>query len=243
MTTPAPEPGTPVRALVVDDNVVVRAGLVALLEATGEATVIGEAGNGREAIEMAQRDRPDIVLLDVRMPVVDGVEAVEHLSRIAPTVMLTHEEDAEVIRSTLQRGAAGYLVHGNFTAELLLNSIRDAIAGGNPLSPLVVSTLVQGVRQGPEPTSETEGARVAASERPASPGAPQDARARFDLSQREAEVMELIVQGKSNAEISKELFLAEKTIKNNINRIFAKLQVTSRPAAMAKWNALTQRTE
>lgn len=233
MTSPAHEDAPTVRALVVDDNVVVRAGLVTLLEATGEVTIAGEAGNGRDAIHMADTLRPDVVLLDVRMPVVDGVEAVESLAGIAPTIMLTHEEAASVITSTLQRGASGYLVHGNFNADQLINAIREAIEGGNPLSSRVVTTLVEAVR---EPAEALSTAAVAEKASPAPPDAAYQNR--FDLSQRETEVMELIIQGKTNSEIGRELFLAEKTIKNNINRIFAKLQVTSRAAAIAKWNAV-----
>ncbi|TQN30928.1 LuxR family two component transcriptional regulator [Haloactinospora alba] len=208
------------RALVVDDNPVVRAGLLALLEASGTIEVIGEAGDGREAIDQAQRIQPDIALLDVRMPVVDGMTAVEHLVPIAPVMMLTHTEDPETIQTTLRRGASGYLVHGAFTAEELDTAVHNVIAGDrNPLSPSAVGALVNAVR---EPSSAP-----APAEHP--PGY-------LGLSEREVEIMKLISKGLSNPQIGGQLFLAEKTVKNHVNRIFSKLDVSSRAAAIARWN-------
>lgn len=211
-----------IRALVVDDNVVVRAGLVALLEAGGAVTVVGEAGNGQEALEEAQRHTPDVILLDVRMPVVDGVTAIDRLVPIAPVLMLTHTEDPETVRTALRRGASGYLVHGAFGSAELDRAVSSVVEGrDNPLSPVAVSALVDAVR---EPEAEHP------------PVPPERPPGYLGLTQREAEIVDLIAQGLTNPAVAERLFLTEKTVKNHVNRIFTKLQVTSRAAAIARWN-------
>ncbi|RAY14419.1 DNA-binding response regulator [Actinomadura craniellae] len=206
-----------VRVIVADDNPVVRSGLVALLEATGEADVVAEAGDGRRAIELTEQHRPDLVLLDVRMPLLDGVTAVTTLSRLTTVLMLTYTDDPDVIRAAIRGGASGYLVHGTFTVEELARAVRDAAGGhGNPLSPAAVSALMEAVKQ------------------PAERAAPPE-RDRFGLSDREAQVMDLMAAGRANRDIAAELFLSEKTVKNHINRIYAKLAVDNRAAAIARW--------
>ena len=219
--------------MVVDDNLVVRSGLVSLLEASG-IEIVGEAGDGQTALELAERLRPDLVLLDVRMPVLDGVSAVELLSRTTQVIMLTYTDDPHVIRNAIGNGAAGYLVHGSFTAQELTAAVHDAVRGAHPLSQVAVSALVGAVRQDKTPSAPS--AEQPSAPEPPSPqeaGAPDQGR--FGLSAREAEVMQLIVQGRSNSEIAGRLFLAEKTVKNHVNRIYAKLGVTSRAAAIAQW--------
>ncbi|POM25057.1 putative transcriptional regulatory protein NarL [Actinomadura rubteroloni] len=208
------------RILVVDDNLVVRSGLVSLLESSG-FEIAGEAGDGRTALEAAERLRPDLVLLDVQMPLMDGVEAVRTLSTFTRVIMLTYTEDQQVIRRAIEGGAMGYLVHGTFSAEELTAAVRGAISGVHALSPVALTALV-GIP-----------ARTAPAE-PEPPPVPPD-RDRFGLSAREAEVMRLIVQGHSNGAIAARLFLAEKTVKNHVNRIYAKLGVTSRASAIASW--------
>jgi DNA-binding NarL/FixJ family response regulator len=214
------------RVLVVDDNLVVRSGLVSLLEASG-IQVVGEAGDGRTAVDLAERLRPDLVLLDVQMPLLDGVAAAELLSRTTRVIMLTYTEDPGVVRAAIGNGAMGYLVHGSFTAEELTGAVHAAVAGTHPLSQVAVSALVGAVREHPAQDAVP----------PSAPAEQSPARdtGRFGLSAREAEVMELIVRGCSNSEIAGRLFLAEKTVKNHVNRIYAKLGVTSRGAAIAQW--------
>jgi DNA-binding NarL/FixJ family response regulator len=203
------------RVLVVDDNPVVRSGLISLLEAAG-LEVAGEAGDGRTAIELTERLRPDLVLLDVRMPVLDGVAAAKLLAHHTQVVMLTYTGDPETVRAAIGHGAVGYLVHGTFSAEELAAAVRTAVGGANPLSPEAVSALVAAVL-------------------PAPPPGPARIRERYGLSERESEVMDLIARGCSNTEVAGRLFLAEKTVKNHVNRIYAKLCVTSRGAAIARW--------
>ncbi|MEV4007139.1 response regulator [Actinomadura sp. NPDC049753] len=242
------------RVVVVDDNVVVRSGLVSLLEASG-IEVVGEAGDGRTAIEIVERVRPDLVLLDVQMPLVDGVTAAQTLSRLTRVIMLTYTEDPRIVRQAIGNGASGYLVHGQFSAQKLADAVHGALRGANPLSEAAVSALVGALREVPahpeppdadaEPGGEPgddspEGARAPG---PATSGPPAGALsddgerrvARFGLSARELDVMRLIVQGRTNVEIAGHLFLAEKTVKNHVNRIYAKLGVTSRAAAIAQW--------
>ncbi|MFC5745647.1 response regulator transcription factor [Actinomadura rugatobispora] len=220
------------RVMVVDDNIVVRSGLVSLLEAAG-IEVVGEAGDGRTALELAERIRPDLVLLDVRMPLMDGISAAGGLSRVAKVVMLTYTQDPGVVQAAIERGAVGYLVHGSFTAAELTAAVHDAMEGANPLSREAVSALVGAVHRDQVQSGTWDGSPVAP---PPGHGASQRrARERFGLSAREAEVMELIVRGRTNGEIAERLFLAEKTVKNHINHIYAKLGVASRAGAIAHW--------
>jgi DNA-binding NarL/FixJ family response regulator len=157
------------------------------------------------------------------MPRVDGVAAAEPLSRISRVVMLTYTDDPETVRAAIGNGASGYLVHGTFTTEQLTEAVNGALDGAHPLSPAAVSALVGAVRQG-------------AREEPAAPRGPEAGPVDpHRLSAREAEVMGLIVRGHTNGEIAKRLFLSEKTVKNHVNRIYAKLGVTSRAAAIAHW--------
>ncbi|GLY85311.1 response regulator [Actinoallomurus iriomotensis] len=209
--------GEPLRVMVVDDNPVVRSGLIALLESEGEIEVVGEAGDGHRALELADRLRPDLVLLDVNMPLIDGVTAALSLADFTRVLMLTYSDAPDVIRASIRNGADGYLVHGSFTAAELMAAVRDiAYSGRNPMSAVAVTALMDAVRG--------DGA-----------GAPTVDRSRFGLSARETEVMELITQGASNREIAATLYLTEKTVKNHINRIFAKLLVNNRAAAIAEW--------
>lgn len=212
------------RVMVVDDNPVVRSGLVSLLEAGG-IEVAAEAENGQRAVELVTHVKPDLVLLDVRMPLVDGVTAAELLSKHTRVLMLTYTDEPDVIRRAIGNGASGYLVHGTFTPEELYAAVRDVARGANPLSPVAASALVGAVQRDGAAAAKPAGADVGS----------RPARDEFGLSVREGEVMDLIAQGRSNGEIAAELFVAEKTVKNHVNRIYAKLGVASRGAAIARW--------
>ena len=224
MTSPSPDPSlasSPITVLAVDDNVIVRTGLVSLLEAIEDITVVAEATNGAEAIELARSHNPAVTLLDVRMPVRDGISTVEELSGLSTVIMLTHTEDADIIRTALRKGASGYLVHGHFSSEELERALFEVARGtGTPLSPVAATAALQSVRTTPEQSP---------------PGSPAEG---LGLTEREAEVLEAITCGLSNKAISKKLFLTEKTVKNHINRIFRKLDVTTRAEAIARWNGV-----
>ncbi|GAB3986508.1 response regulator [Actinoallomurus sp. CA-150999] len=205
-----------ISVMVADDNPVVLMGLVALLETADDVKVVATAGDGRQAIDLARQLRPDLVLLDVRMPDVDGVRAARTLSTITKVLMLSYSDDSESIRSSIQAGAVGYLIHGSFSPDELVVAIRDVVAGrANPLSAVAARVVVQTLQS-------ASGASPAGDEC-------------LGLSTREVEVMRLITQGRSNVEIADELVLSEKTVKNHVSRIYAKLGVRTRAAAIARW--------
>ncbi|MFD0691243.1 response regulator transcription factor [Actinomadura fibrosa] len=211
-----------IRVMVVDDNAFIRAGLTSALEATDDIEVVGEAGDGHRAEELAWSLMPDVVLLDVRMPRTDGIGAAAVLSRISRVIMLTQVEEPDVVLSAVRNGAVGYLVHNTFTVDELAEAIRDTVRHrAHPLSHAASAALIDAARAG----------------RPAGPAAadPAEQRERFGLSAREVQVMDLIVRGHSNQDIAAKLFLTEKTVKNYINRIYAKLGAPNRATAIVTW--------
>lgn len=151
-----PSPGLPalgpMRVVVADDNPVVRAGLGALLSGRDDIEVVAEAVDGRQAYDMAVQHRPDVVLLDVRMPGVDGISALPHLVRIAPVLMLTYSRESEIVHEALRLGAGGYLVHGEFTADQLVQAVRDTQSGRAPFTATAANALLAHMRQGPGPS-------------------------------------------------------------------------------------------
>ncbi|MEU0252245.1 response regulator transcription factor [Streptomyces sp. NPDC006184] len=236
---PAPVP-PPLRLLVADDNPVVRAGLTALLSDRPDTTVVAEATDGREAYEAALRHRPDVILLDVRMPVVDGISALPHLARLAPVMMLTYSHEAETVREALRLGAGGYLVHGEFTTEQLVAAVRDVREGRPHVTPGAARALLLGLSEDARAhgTGQSSPELTAFSAEPLSQlqrPVGQSFRRQFRLSTREAEIMDLIASGMTNQQIAAACFISEKTVKNHINHIFAKLHSTTRSQATAKW--------
>ncbi|RPF45859.1 LuxR family two component transcriptional regulator [Streptomyces sp. Ag109_G2-6] len=211
------------RVLIADDNPVVRAGLAALL-AADSIEVAAEAADGREALSLTRRHAPDLILLDVRMPGVDGISALPHLVRLAPVLMLTYSREPEIVRESLLLGAGGYLVHGEFTPEDLVRAVHDVREGRPHFTPTAADTLLASLRTSSQPQ------RTVAQ----SPERLHNS-VLFGLSSREVEIMDLIASGMSNQQIAAACFISEKTVKNHINRIFAKLQSTSRSEAIAHW--------
>lgn len=205
----------PVSVLVVDDNDVIRQGLRSLLESAPQLVVVGEAGNGEEALEVARRVRPDVVLLDVRMPRRDGISAAQELAGRCRILMLTFSDEPSTIREALLAGAAGYLVHGQFDADELVGSVLNVARGSGVFSPPAVEALR---------ASLADPAPVAVGHRSA-----------FGLTERELEVMDLVATGLSNSEVANRCYVSEKTVKNHVNHIFAKLHVTSRAEAVSLW--------
>ncbi|MFD3547527.1 response regulator [Streptomyces sp. NPDC058655] len=216
---------TPIRVLIADDNPVVRAGLATLLgTAQGMEVIPAQASDGREALLLTRRHAPDVILLDVRMPGVDGISALPHLVRLAPVLMLTYSQEREVVREALLLGAGGYLVHGEFTADDLVRAVRDVREGRAHFTPTAASALVAELRS----SSQQQRSVAQSSERIHNSVV-------FGLSSREVEIMDLIASGMNNQRIAAACFISEKTVKNHINRIFAKLQSTTRSEAIAHW--------
>ncbi|MEU6708234.1 response regulator transcription factor [Streptomyces wuyuanensis] len=303
---PSPAPPAPtLRVVVADDNPVVRAGLTVLLQGRQDIHVVAEAADGRQAYDAAVRHRPDVVLLDVRMPGVDGISALPHLVRLAPVLMMTYSRESEIVHEALRRGAGGYLVHGEFTADQLVAAVRDIKEGRASFTSSASSALLATLRgtsgspeqppsalpdglgtafggQGHQPSMsasahDTDRSSVYTSSTNPQVGsvarhpAPQqfDAASSLsqanvahssagsaptgtapgagsgglltELSQREVEVMDLIASGMTNQQIAATCFISQKTVKNHINRIFAKLNAGSRGEAIAIWHGLARR--
>ncbi|KKD06421.1 response regulator [Streptomyces sp. WM6386] len=202
---------TAVRVLVADDQQLIRDGIAALLSIRPGITVVGTAVNGREAVEKAVELGPDVVLMDVRMPELDGVEAVAVLRGRAPecrVVMLTTFDDEEYVVQALRAGASGYLLK-DLPAEELAQAIRLAHAGVTQLDSSVA-------------------ARLAAALPHATPDPPVAAPA---LSPREIDILRLVARGRTNREIAAQLYLSEGTVKNHISRILSRLALRDRTQA------------
>jgi two-component system, NarL family, response regulator LiaR len=200
-----------IRVLLVDDHAVVREGLRAFLELQDGIEVAGEAGDGEEAVAEAARLRPDVILMDLVMPRLDGVGAMRRLRESVPSarvVVLTSFLEDERLLPAIQAGAAGYLLKNTEPAELA-RALRAAHAGEAIIDPTAAARLVSALADGP---------RTARDERD-------------QLTRREREVLELIVRGRSNKRIAFELGIAEKTVKAHVGHLLAKLGVTDRTQA------------
>jgi DNA-binding NarL/FixJ family response regulator len=204
-----------VRVLIVDDDDLMRAGLKAVLSSDDSIDVIGEAGDGRSAIQQARAGRPDVVLMDVRMPDLDGISATRKLLAVSPemkvAILTTFERD-EYIFGALSAGASGFLLKRTKPEELIA-AIHTLAAGDSLLSPSVTRTVIE---------------RMAGQ-----PVAPSESSKRLDeLTPREREVLELIGRGLSNGEIANAFFIEESTVKTHVKRILMKLGLRDRVQAV-----------
>jgi DNA-binding NarL/FixJ family response regulator len=205
----------PVRVLIVDDDDLMRAGLRGVLSSDAAIEVVGEAGDGRDAIYRARLLNPDVVLMDVRMPDLDGISATRELIAATPeirVVVLTTFEQDDYIFGALSAGASGFLLKRSKPEELL-TAIHTVAGGEALLSPSVTSRVIERMAQNPVPD----------------PG--RDARL-DDLTAREREVLELIARGLSNAEIAEELVIEASTVKTHVKNVLAKLDVRDRLQAV-----------
>jgi DNA-binding NarL/FixJ family response regulator len=208
-----------IRVLLVDDQALFREGLETLLSVHRDIEVVGQACNGREALDVASDVRPDVVLMDVRMPVLDGVRATRRLKEALPqcrVIVLTTFDDDEYIFDALRAGAAGYLLKDVASARLV-EAIRATARGESILEPSVAAKVI------------AEFTRVSGMVPPA-----QLEQLVEPLSERELEILALIARGASNREIADRLFIAEGTVKNHVTHILAKLGVRDRTQAALK---------
>ncbi|WP_423918794.1 response regulator [Frigoribacterium sp. 2-23] len=198
------------RTLVADDHPIVRHGVAALLDAEGDFDVVGEAADGVEAVALAARLAPDLVIMDLRMPGLDGVEATQRILEARPStrvvVLTTYESDESILRA-IEVGASGYLLKAAPQDELLAG-LRSVVAGQIALAPSMAALLVGRARR-------------QADTAPVSP-----------LSPRETEVLGLVAEGLTNAEIGRRLYVGEATVKTHLSHVFEKLSVTDRTRAV-----------
>jgi DNA-binding NarL/FixJ family response regulator len=200
-----------IRVLLADDHGLVRAGLQELLAAEPDIEVVGAAAGGREAVELAARERPDVVLMDLSMPGLDGIAATRRIQDESPAsevVVLTSFSDRERITDALDAGAVGYLLKDADPDELL-RGIRAAAVGESPLSPKAARQLIVSRRRAAAPAGDA-------------------------LTEREREILRLLADGHPNKVIARTLGISEKTVKNHVSRIFQAIGVTDRTQA-ALW--------
>jgi DNA-binding NarL/FixJ family response regulator len=206
-----------IKVIIADDQRLMREGLATLLALSDDIEIVAQAGDGAEAIELAKVQRPDVILMDIQMPHVNGVEATRTIRSILPNtqiIILTTFDDDEYLMSGLRAGACGYLLK-DMPSEQLADAIRSAAKGQSPIGPEMARKLVNLVTQNPivppAPTAATS-----------------------ELSDREIEVLRLIAAGSSNKEIAEKLFIAEGTAKNHVSNILSKLEARDRAQAVAR---------
>jgi DNA-binding NarL/FixJ family response regulator len=203
---------TPLRVVIADDQPMMRAGFKAVLEATGDIEVVGEAGNGAEAVEVATEHAPDVVLMDIRMPVMDGIEATRRLPRQKVLILTTFGVDDYII-AALRAGASGFLLKDAPTAKVV-EAVRAVAAGDAVLSPAVTRQLLDQV-----------GRRLPAAVSQAPEGLAQ-------LTDREREVLRMLAAGLTNAEIAGVLVVSEATVKSHVSNLLGKLGLRDRVQAV-----------
>jgi NarL family two-component system response regulator LiaR len=197
-----------IKVIIVDDHTVVRSGLGAVLDTSEGVELVGEAGDGEEAVRICERLQPDVVLMDLQMPKMDGVEATRIIHERWPQIhiiALTSYKEKEYVEGVLKAGATSYLLK-NVSAEELVSAINKVVLDQPSLSPEAAQVLIQTVNE------------------PSQPG--------IDMTDREREILALMVDGKSNSEISEVIFVTQATVKYHVSNILSKLGVSSRTEAV-----------
>ena len=210
---PRPEPKS-IRLLLVDDHKVVRSGVKALLSATGNIEVVGEAGTVTDAVSVAARLKPDVVLMDVRLPDGSGIDACREIRTARPgtrVLFLTSFADDDAVLATILAGAAGYLLK-EIDEEALIRAIETVAAGGSILDTSVTQRVLARIKDQASTPGDQKG---------------------VDLSPQEQKVVALVAEGQTNKEIAMALGLSDKTVRNYLSNIFQKLQVSRRSQAAA----------
>lgn len=202
---------TPIRILLADDHIMVREGTRRILEREPDLKVVAEAGDGREAVGYVQQAHPDVAIVDISMPVMNGIESTREIKRLAPqtaVLVLTAYDDDEYVFAILEAGAAGYLLK-NARGSELIDAVRKVYEGESVLHPSIAAKVLSRVRRGPLAESTVS-----------------------DLTEREIEVLRLAAQGLSNRQIADMLVLSPRTVQSHMANIFGKLQVGSRTEAV-----------
>ena len=201
-----------IRVLIADDQALVRDGFGMILDAQPDIEVVGGAADGREAVEMTRALRPDVVLMDIRMPEVDGIEATRRLTaegdRAPRILMLTTFDHNEYVYDAMKAGASGFLLK-DVRREELVNAVRVIAAGDALLAPALTRRLIEDFVRRPQPGTTASGAFA-------------------DLTERETGVLRLIARGLSNAEIAEQLVVSDATVKTHVARILSKLGLRDR---------------
>jgi DNA-binding NarL/FixJ family response regulator len=203
------------RVLIADDHELARSGLRMMLSGLSDITIVGEASNGREAVEQCQALRPDLVMMDVRMPLLDGLAATAELKRACPAtsvIMVTMHEDADYLLRALQAGAAGYLLK-DATQREMVHAIRQVLRGESILSPEMTTQLLRRLASKPLRPAEAQVER---------------------LTPRELDVLRLLVDGQTNREIAYNLSISVGTVKAHVEHIIAKLGASDRTQAAVR---------
>jgi NarL family two-component system response regulator LiaR len=199
----------PIKVLLVDDHAVVRSGLGAVLMTNDDMILVGEASNGQEAVTFCEKNQPDVILMDLMMPVMDGVAATTVIRQRWPqinVIALTSFKEKEMVEGALKAGAMSYLLK-NVSASELVTAIRGAVSGQARLSPEAAQVLIQDIKAPPAPV--------------------------YDLTDREMEILNLMVEGLPNTGIADRLVVSQSTVKFHVSNVLSKLGVTSRTEAVA----------
>lgn len=223
--------GLKIRVLLADDHQLFREGLKRILNMEEDIEVIGECGDGTQVLEFCQELPPEIVLMDINMPLLNGVDATAELKELHPdikVIILSIHDDESYVFETLRKGATGYLLK-DMEAESLINAIRTVAEGNAFIHPKVTGKLIQQLRR-MEYLSET--GAIAEDNRVREAGVKFVASEDNPLTRREAEVLRLMAEGRSNKMIGEHLFISEKTVKNHVSSILQKMDVDDRTQAV-----------
>ncbi|WP_406139718.1 response regulator [Streptomyces sp. NBC_01089] len=234
-----------IRVLVADDQAVVRDGVVLLLSSADDMEVVGEAGDGHEAVRLASESRPDVALVDLRMPGLTGAEVTARVVAAdigVRVLILTTYADDDAVMPALRAGASGYLTK-DATGEAVLAAVRDVAAGHTVLDPAVQRRLVELVLNDPDSTAPGTAAPAPepATTSPSASGTPPEA---GGLTRREVDVVRLVAQGLNNRQVAKEMVVSQATVKTHLNHVLAKLALEDRGSLIAwAWRyGLAERT-